>query len=126
MLADGGPLDLLKLPAAVLPITAVALDLLALILLARGRLSGRFPVFSAFLGASVLTFAILWVAKRHPATTYVYYFYSYWILATLNAVLAFWVVYELYRQVFAEYEGLRRMWALCFQWGLVALLLLAV
>ena len=74
--------------------------------MARGRLLGRFPFFSAYLGGVLLEQVVLlwWL----PVTSHAYVM-GYWISEFVTAVLSFGIIWEGYTEALAPYPGVCRM-----------------
>jgi hypothetical protein len=51
------------------------------------------------------------------------YFYYYWIMEVLGVILAFVIIYEVFRKIVVRYERVQRVGFALYRWSAVALLL---
>jgi|SRR5579872_2169845 len=104
---------------------APALQVGLAFLLWRKKLRRQYPAFFTYTVFQVISsVALLWEYKSASAQTY---FYSYWTISGLCAVLGFLIVHELFTEAMRPYVGLRDMGRMVFLWiSFVMLLVSAV
>ncbi|HKF24198.1 MAG TPA: hypothetical protein VKE93_21700 [Candidatus Angelobacter sp.] len=88
------------------------------------RLWRSFPIFATYSLSNLIVTLGLYALRRGVHVPLVN-FYAYWICEGLSVLLGFGVVYELFRELFRPYDGLRRMAAAAFKWVLAGLVALA-
>jgi hypothetical protein len=87
------------------------------------KLHRKFPVFFAYAMSQVAIFSLLFPISSN----YREFFYTYWITAAISLALGFWVIYELFLDVFQPYHTLKDLGTVLFKWaGLVMLLVAGV
>lgn len=87
------------------------------------KLRHRYPFFFAFLVFQVALFVVQFsVYHFWPA----YYFRTYWPTTALGIFVSFAVVYELFCEVFAPFDGLKDLGGALFRWAAVVLVVAAV
>ena len=94
------------------------------VILWRRKLHKQFPVFFLFLLVQVANFAVifpLWLTGNHTM-----YFWLFWLGETVNAVLGFRVIHEIFLDVFRPYHTLKDLGTLLFKWAGVVMLLVSV
>src|SRR5277367_3837898 len=94
------------------------------VILWRRKLHKQFPVFFLFLLAQVANFAIiapLWLTGKYSV-----YFGIFWLGEAVNAILGFWVIHEIFVDVFRPYHTLKDLGTLLFKWAGVVMLLVSV
>jgi hypothetical protein len=90
----------------------------------RRKLHRQYPVFVAYtIGQLVRTLVLFWFYRHGNRAAYRYTFLG---AESLDAALAFAVMYELYSHLLRTYDGVRKLAGLVFRWAAVLLLLLAV
>lgn len=88
----------------------------------RGR-QQQFKFFFAYIVTQILTFAIVFPNRNHPATA----FYASWISTGVSVVLGFKVIHEAFLDAFRPFHTLRDLGTVLFKWaGLVMLLVAGV
>lgn len=92
----------------------------------RVKIIREFPFFSTYTVVHVIRFLVLFPTSLFSRPPYAGYFYGYWSAEALDVVLGIAVIYELYSHVFGEYQALRRLGNVLFQWSAAMLLLAAV
>ncbi|MFZ0662864.1 MAG: hypothetical protein WAM66_09240 [Acidobacteriaceae bacterium] len=102
------------------------LNLLALLVLLKGRSWKQFPAMTCYLGLRCVTDAGLYfilnedrffaVSARTQTLTYIY---SYWILYALGAIAIFFALQEVFKTVMSPVPGLKRLGLLVFRWASV-------
>ena len=105
-------------------ISGLTLQALICIAMLKRRLIAYCPCFFAY---------TLFQVFRSGAQFYVYhrmavanYFWAYWIGQAVSAALGFAVIYEIYVNLFRQYEAIRRLGLLLFRWAAGVLLIVAV
>jgi|HubBroStandDraft_5_1064220.scaffolds.fasta_scaffold152609_1 hypothetical protein len=95
---------------------------LALLLLFRVRKIQGYFWLRAFLWLKCLSFPVLFTLIRvHPLghthrQQYAYYFYSYWTVYAMEAIVCFFVLRELFTISLEPLEGLRKLGMVLFRW----------
>src|SRR5215467_2810882 len=88
------------------------------------RLCREYPLFFAYTISHLIRFAVLFYCYHQGQQGL--YRDAYLSLETINAVLKFGVICELFFQVFRQYDGVRGFGSALLQWGSVILTLIAV
>lgn len=79
------------------------------------------PAFFAYLLSQCLIFAV--VFPLYCSGSYKLFFDAYWISALISLALGFWVIHEIFLDIFAPFHTLKDLGTVLFQWaGLVMLL----
>lgn len=107
----------------ILWIAPVALQVCLAAIMVRRKLRERFPIFFAYTLFQVLAFPIKFYTYH---TNQFHYFYAYWVTGALSVGLGFAVIYEIFREVFRPFEGLRDLGLVLFRWAAFVLVLTAV
>src|ERR1043166_4794303 len=79
--------------------TSVALQIWILALIARGSLLARFPLYSSYLGYTLLRTVVCSALLSSPQA----YFYVYWITAPIEVLLTLLAVHESFMKVFGNF-----------------------
>jgi hypothetical protein len=90
----------------------------------RRKLHKQFPVFFWFLLAQLANFVVLfplWFTGTNSP-----YFWLFWTGESVNAVLGFKVIHEIFIDVFRPYHTLKDLGTLLFRWAGVVMLLVSV
>ena len=83
------------------------------------KLHRKFPVFFAYALSQVAIFSVVFASRSNSYA----FFYTYWITAAISLALGFWVIYELFLDIFQPYHTLKDLGTVLFKWaGLVMLL----
>jgi hypothetical protein len=84
------------------------------------KLQKRFPAMGAYLALRVvstpLLLAILWWGHRYADVAY---FFGYYAVYILSAILLFFVVMEIFRAALSAFSGLQRFGTVIFRWAAV-------
>jgi hypothetical protein len=88
----------------------------------RSKLHKQFPVFFTYLICQIAIFAAIFPFRNH----YAWFFWIYWIGATINAVLGFKIIHEVFLDVFRRYHTLKDLGTVVFKWAGVVMLLVSV
>lgn len=94
------------------------------VILWRRKLHKQFPVFFFFLLAQVANFAVVFPALLYGR--YELYFWLFWLGESVNAVLGFKVIHEIFLDIFRPYHTLKDLGTLLFNWAGVVMLLVSV
>jgi hypothetical protein len=86
------------------------------------KLWRTYPMFSAYLGAEIMLFFVLFLNQKD----YDAYFYLYWLGATISAVLGFKVIHEVFTDVLRPFHALRDFSSMLVRWAGVLAMLIAV
>ncbi len=96
----------------------------ALLVMLTRRQMRDFKALALFLAARILTFAICvpvqHMAAAHPQhkhLAYTIYFFSYWTLYAIEAILGFFIIFGIYNLAMAPLPGLQRLGMLMFRWA---------
>ena len=121
------PMALSDLISKLLWITGDLGVLAALVIVIWRRIYRDFPLFSSYLVCEVVQ-SILGLLLYAPVESphYPRFFWAYWVGQSVQTVLSFAVIYEIFSSVFRSYEGLRELGAILFRWVAVTLLLISV
>jgi len=96
--------------------------ILAAVLLAK-KMWAKFPIFTAFALVNFFEGVALAYWVRHGASGMMAT-YTYWLSEVLVMLLELGVAYEIFRNLFASYDALRRLASNILYWVLVALVVL--
>jgi hypothetical protein len=101
------------------------LTLVALIAFLKSRLGRRLPATRNYLamrvGSTVILYGILemnHVVAISPTTQCYTYFYTYWSLYLIGAVLIFFVIREIYGELMRPVPHLRKLGMMAFRWAI--------
>src|SRR3954463_6037047 len=106
-----------------------ALQVVILGVMIARRLHRVYAAFFAYMGFHVVRSAALYsIAHSGMADPQGYrvYFYTFWSLESLETILAFVVVAELYFEILHQYGGLRQLGVSLFRWAGLVLAFLAI
>lgn len=83
------------------------------------KLNRKFPVFFGYAFSQVVIFSLVFASRSNSFA----FFYTYWITEAISLGIGFWVIYELFLDVFQPYHTLKDLGTVLFKWaGLVMLL----
>jgi len=90
----------------------------------RKRLTRRFPAMGAYLGlhvaATPLLLAVLYAQSQSWGHAYYsVYFFSYWTIYIVSAVLLFFICLEVFRSALSAFPGLMRIGVAVFRWAIL-------
>ncbi len=102
---------------------AITFSVLAYVMVQR-KLRNSYPYFFAYAVFQVVSFAVQF-STYHASNRYAYFF-SYWTVAALSIGLGFAVIYEVFREIFRPFEGLRDLGKALFRWAAAVLVVAAV
>jgi len=89
----------------------------------RRKLHKQFPVFFSYLLVQVAFFAVTFPLYGRSTT---WYFSTFWIGQALNAILGFYVIHEIFVDVFRPYHALRDLGTPVFKWAGAVMLLVSI
>lgn len=101
---------------------AVTFSLLTYVM-ARRKLRASYPYFFSYAIFQVISFGVQF-STYHSSNRYAYFF-AYWTLAALSVGLGFMVIYEVFREVFRPFDGLRDLGKVLFRWAAAVLVVAA-
>jgi hypothetical protein len=94
-----------------------------LVAMYRRGLHRDYPYFFNYTALQVLSDPILYLFNRH---SYAMYYWGYYVLMALSALISFAVLQEIFRDAFRPYEALRDLSVILFRWSALVVLLVAV
>jgi len=109
----------------VLGIVASGLQCFIGVVLFRRKMFRRFPAFTAYTVAQVVTEVIL-LGELFSGISSLKYAYTFYPLQFLAIALAFAVIYEIFRMVLEPYDALRRVWRFLFLAGALIFITIGV
>ena len=105
----------------------------ALILMARKKIQGKFAFLTAFLAIytadTLFCGGLLFFRTRlgiAPIPAYRIYFYGYWFFTLAEHGLLLCVIYQVFREAMTPFKGLQRVGTFIFKWAVVASMLLGI
>ncbi len=101
-----------------------ALQAAVAVIVFRRRLHMEFPVFFAYTLTQVALFAVEFPVYRWCSSSS--YFYTFWIAAAVNVVLAFKIIHEVFLDIFRPYPALRDLGTALFKWAALIMVLVSV
>jgi len=87
------------------------------------KLHRVFPIFFSYVAFQILVFAVLF--PMHSDRFYTLFYYSSWGTTAVSVVLGFFVIHELFQDVFRPYHTLRDLGSVLFKWAALVMLLVA-
>lgn len=115
-------MTLIRFIALALWVIGSVMQILLLLQARRRTLWHACPAFFIYTAFQILKFAVLFDALRQPRL----YFVVYWTGEIIDVFLVIAVLYELYSDLFREYEGLRVVQDALFRWSAAVCILVAV
>jgi len=88
----------------------------------RKKLYRDFPIFFSLVVAEGLD---SWLGMALQHISYKAYYVEFWTMATINSVLGFFVLREVFLHIFRPYEALRSFGKMLFRWSAAVLILVA-
>jgi len=101
-----------------------ALQAAIAVIVFRRRLHREFPIFFAYTVAQIVLFAVEYPVYRWGSPSA--YFYTFWVGAALNVVLAFKIIHEIFSDIFRPYHALRDLGTALFKWAALIMVLVSV
>jgi hypothetical protein len=87
------------------------------------KLYRTFPIFFAYVAFQIPVFGLLFSMRGERF--YTIFYYSSWGTTAISVVLGFFVIHELFQDVFRPYHTLRDLGSVLFKWALLVMLLVA-
>src|SRR5579863_4155149 len=88
------------------------------------KLHRTFPVFFSYIIFQLFSFGVLF--PIHQYGNYDLYFYSFWIGAVISLAIGFYVIHEIFLDVFRPYHTLRDLGTVLFKWATLVMFLVAL
>lgn len=82
-----------------------------------------FPIFLSYVAFQILVFALLFPLRSERF--YTIFYYTFWTTTAISAILGFFVIHELFQDVFRPYHTLRDLGSVLFKWAALVMLLVA-
>ena len=87
----------------------------------------RFPAFTTYICFVVAAeLVILWELLSHVSLSQLLYAYTYYTIQFASIVLAFAVIYEIFKIVLEPYDAFRRVWRVLFASTSVILIIISI
>jgi hypothetical protein len=96
------------------------------------RLHFRFPAMGIYLALRVASMPVLlflfYAQARHWFNDYAFdmYFYVYWTVYVVSAVLLYFICVEVFRSVLSAFPGLQRLGTVAFRWAALVSVILSL
>jgi hypothetical protein len=90
----------------------------------RRKLHKEFPVFLTYILVQIALFAVEFPVYQYCSSSV--YFYTFWIGAAVNVVLAFKIIHEIFLDIFRPYHALRDLGTALFKWAALIMVLVSV
>jgi hypothetical protein len=87
------------------------------------KLYRTFPIFFSYVAFQIVVFGVLF--PLHNERFYTIFYYTYWGTTAVSAILGFFVIHELFQDVFRPYHTLRDLGSVLFKWAALVMLLVA-
>jgi hypothetical protein len=87
------------------------------------KLYRTFPIFFTYVAFQIVVFGVLF--PLHNERFYTIFYYTYWSTTAVSAILGFFVIHELFQDVFRPYHTLRDLGSVLFKWAALVMLLVA-
>jgi hypothetical protein len=100
-----------------------ALQAVIAVIIFRRKLHKDFPVFFIYTLTQIALFAVEFPVYQWFNSAY---FYTFWIAAALNVVLAFKIIHEVFLDIFHPYPALRDLGTALFKWAALIMVLVSV
>jgi hypothetical protein len=101
-----------------------ALQAVVAVIVFRRHLHREFPVFFTYTIAQIALFAVEFPVYRWGGSSA--YFYTFWVGAAVNVVLAFKIIHEVFLDIFKPYHALRDLGTALFKWAALIMVLVSV
>jgi len=88
------------------------------------KLHRDFPVFFTYTLVQIALFVVEFPVYTWCSTSV--YFYTFWIGAAVNVVLAFKIIHEIFLDIFRPYHALRDLGTALFKWAALIMVLVSV
>jgi energy-converting hydrogenase Eha subunit E len=90
----------------------------------RLRLHKKFPVFFTFALTQIAIFAVQFPVYQWGSRDA--YFYAFWIPMSLNLVIEFKIIHEVFLDIFRPYHALKDLGTALFKWAALIMILVSV
>jgi hypothetical protein len=90
----------------------------------RRKLHREFPVFLTYALVQIAFFVVQYPVYRWCSSSA--YFYTFWVGAAINVVLAFKIIHEIFLDIFRPYHALRDLGTALFKWAALIMVLVSV
>jgi len=87
------------------------------------KLYRTFPIFFSYVAFQIFVFAVLF--PLHSERFYTIFYYASWGTTAVSVILGFFVIHELFQDVFRPYHTLRDLGSVLFKWAALVMLLVA-
>src|SRR6476620_402782 len=87
------------------------------------KLYRTFPVFFSYVAFQILVFALLFPLRSDRC--YTIFYYTSWGTTAVSVILGFFVIHELFQDVFRPYYTLRDLGSVLFKWAALVMSLVA-
>jgi len=87
------------------------------------KLYRTFPVFFSYVAFQIVVFGSLFPLRNDRF--YTAFYYTYWGTTAVSAIVGFFVIHELFQDVFRPYHTLRDLGSVLFKWAALVMLLVA-
>jgi len=101
-----------------------ALQVAIAVIVYRRKLHREFPIFFAYTLVQIALFAVEYPVSRWFSPSA--YFYTFWVGAAVNVVLAFKIIHEIFLDIFRPYHALRDLGTALFKWAALIMVLVSV
>src|SRR5437899_4825462 len=101
-----------------------ALQAVVAAIVLRRKLHKNFPTFLTFMIAQVAIFAVEFPVYRWGSRDA--YFYVFWLANSLNLVLEFKIIHEIFLDIFRPYHALKDLATALFKWAALIMILVSV
>jgi hypothetical protein len=82
-----------------------------------------FPIFFSYIAFQIVVFGVLF--PLHSDRFYTIFYYTSWGTTAVSVILGFYVIHELFQDVFRPYHTLRDLGSVLFKWAALVMLLVA-
>jgi hypothetical protein len=87
------------------------------------KLYRTFPIFFSYIAFQIAVFGVLF--PLHSDRFYTIFYYTSWGTTAVSVILGFYVIHELFQDVFRPYHTLRDLGSVLFKWAALVMLLVA-
>jgi hypothetical protein len=84
----------------------------------------QFPMFFAYTIFQIALFVVEYPVNRWCSDSA--YFYTFWVGAAINVVLAFKIIHEIFQDIFRPYHALRDLGTALFKWAALIMVLVSI
>jgi len=87
------------------------------------KLYRSFPVFFSYVAFQIVVFGVLFPLRSDRF--YTIFYYTYWGTTAISVIVGFFVIHELFQDIFRPYHTLRDLGSVLFKWAALVMLLVA-